>query len=117
MDSIGEKTVTSHDRERLSRRETLMGSAVLGVVALVGAAACGKEKNVLSCTDTMSLSATDAQTRVSLAYVDHSSDPHRTCTNCQQFVPAAPGACGTCKVVKGPINPAGNCKSFLAKPT
>jgi hypothetical protein len=64
----------------------------------------------------MSLSSTDAQTRVTLAYVDNSVEPGKSCTRCQQFIPAAPDACGTCKVVKGPINPSGYCKSFVAKP-
>ena len=41
----------------------------------------------------------------------------KTCTNCQQFVPApAANACGTCKILKGPINPKGYCKSYVAKP-
>jgi hypothetical protein len=102
--------------QKLSRRDVLQRGTALGVVALVGAAACGKEKKVLYCADTTSLSAADAQIRMSLAYVDHSNDPRKSCANCQQFIPSAPDACGTCKVVKGPINPTGNCKSFLAKP-
>ena len=65
----------------------------------------------------MSLSAADAQVRVSLQYVDNSVEAGKMCSLCQQFIPAAPDACGTCKVVKGPINPKGYCKSFAAKPT
>jgi hypothetical protein len=99
-----------------SRRNVVQGGAVLGVMAAIGVAACGKAKKVLSCIDTTSLSATDAQVRTSLAYVDHSTEPGRSCANCQQFLPAAPDACGSCKVVKGPINPGGNCKSFVARP-
>ena len=68
---------------------------------------CGKEKKILSCTDTISLSAADAQVRTTLAYVDRSIDPLKTCLGCQHVVPGAPDACGSCKVVKGPINPAG----------
>jgi hypothetical protein len=102
--------------EKLSRREILQRGAALGALAVVGTGACGKEAKPLSCTDTMSLSAADAQVRTSLAYVDISTDPAKTCTNCQQFIPAAPNTCGTCKVVKGPINPKGNCKSYVAKP-
>jgi hypothetical protein len=101
--------------EKLSRREVLQQSAAFGVLAVTGVA-CGKEQpKALSCTDTMSLSAADAQVRTSLAYVDNSVEPGKTCSNCQQFIPGAPDACGTCKVVKGPINPKGNCKSFVAK--
>lgn len=101
----------------LSRRDILRRGAFLGVFAVVGEAGCGKEKKVLSCTDTISLSAADAQVRTTLAYVDRSIDPLKTCLGCQHFVPAAPDTCGSCKVVKGPINPAGYCKSFVAKPT
>jgi hypothetical protein len=101
--------------EKISRRDVLKRSAALGVLATVGGAACSKPQS-LSCADTTSLSSADAQTRVTLQYVDHSTDPTKTCLGCQQFIPAAPDTCGTCKVVKGPINPKGNCKSFVAKP-
>lgn len=101
--------------EKLSRREVLQRSTAFGVLAIVGAG-CGKDQpKALSCTDTMSLSAADAQVRVSLAYADNSPEAGKQCSGCQQFIPAAPDACGTCKVVKGPINPKGYCKSFVAK--
>jgi hypothetical protein len=54
--------------------------------------------------------------RTTLSYLDVSIEPGKSCAACQQFVAGAPGACGTCKVLKGTINPAGYCKSFLAKP-
>jgi len=100
---------------KLSRRDVLQRGAALGVLSVVGAAACGKPK-ALSCNDTTSLAPADLQVRTALAYVDVSMEPGKTCTGCQQFVPIAPNTCGTCKVVKGPINPKGNCKSFVAKP-
>jgi hypothetical protein len=102
--------------EKLSRREALQKSAAFGVLAVVGAG-CGKSEPKLSCADTTSLSAPDAQVRTQLVYVDNSPDPTKTCTGCQQFLPGAPNACGACKILKGPINPNGNCKSFLAKTT
>lgn len=105
--------------EKLSRREVLQRSAAFGVLAVVGAGGvgCKEQPKALSCTDTMSLSPADAQVRVSLAYVDNSVEAGKSCSNCQQFIPAAPDACGTCKIVKGPINPKGYCKSYVAKPT
>jgi hypothetical protein len=104
--------------ERLSRRDVLQKSAAFGVLAVVGTAGCGKsEPKGPSCSDTTSLSAADAQVRTSLAYVDNSLDPAKICSNCQQFLPAAPDTCGACKVLKGPINPKGNCKSFAPKTT
>ncbi len=102
--------------DKLSRRDVLQRSAALGALAVFGAAACNKAPAALSCTDTAGLSPTDMQVRTSLAYVDRSTEPGKMCSNCQQFIPAAPNACGTCKVVKGPINPAGYCKSYVAKP-
>jgi hypothetical protein len=103
--------------EKLSRRDVLQKSAVFGLLAAVGTTACGKSgQKSLSCSDTTSLSASDSLVRTSLAYVDTSTDPTKTCSKCQQFLEGPPAACGTCKVVKGPINPGGNCKSFLAKP-
>jgi hypothetical protein len=99
--------------EDISRRDLLkLSIAAVGV----GVAACGKQPKVLSCSDTTSLSAADVQVRTSLSYVDHSVEPGKSCSKCQQFIPAAPDTCGTCKVVKGSINPDGYCKSFVLKP-
>jgi hypothetical protein len=106
--------------DKLSRRDLLQQGAALGALAL-GAravAACSKNPPALTCTDTAGLSPGDLGIRTTLAYVDVSTEPGKTCANCQQFVaPPAAGTCGTCKVLKGPINPGGNCKSFVAKPS
>ena len=110
------------EEDKLSRREILQRSAALSLLGFTGVAgaalaACKSEPKALSCTDTMSLSAADAQVRVSLQYVDTSVEAGKMCSGCQQYIPGAPDACGTCKVVKGPINPKGYCKSFVAKAT
>jgi hypothetical protein len=104
---------------KVSRRQALRQGAGFGALAVLGVCACGKEKpKVLMCTDTSGLPPADLQIRETvLGYVDVSTTPGKNCLNCQQFLPGLPNACGTCKIVKGPINPAGNCKSFLAKPT
>jgi hypothetical protein len=103
--------------EKLSRRDVLQKSAAFGILAAfgAGAAACKSEPPKLSCVDTTSLSAADAQVRVALAYVDQSTMPGKDCDKCQQFLPGPANACGGCKVLRGPINPAGYCKSFAAK--
>jgi hypothetical protein len=102
--------------EKLSRRDLFQQSAALGVLAVVGVGACGKQEPAsLSCTDTSSLSAADVGVRTALAYADISLEAGKECDRCQQFLPAATNACGTCKVVRGPINPKGSCKAFLAK--
>jgi hypothetical protein len=101
----------------LSRRDLLQHSAALGAFVALGTAACSKPAP-LTCVDTTGLSPADLQVRTALAYADVSPDPTKVCLICQQFLPApTAGSCGTCKVVKGPINPSGNCKSFVAKPT
>jgi hypothetical protein len=103
--------------EPLSRRDLLHHSAVFGAFVALGAAACNKPA-ALTCDDATGLSPADVQVRTALAYVDSSPDPTKVCSGCQQFLPApAAGSCGACKVLKGPINPGGNCKSFVARPT
>lgn len=103
--------------DKLSRREVLQRSAGLGALVVLGsAAACHKAPAALACTDTTGLAAADIQVRTSLGYEDVSTQPGKSCSVCLQFIPGAPNACGTCKVVKGPINPNGYCKSFAAKP-
>ena len=101
--------------DKLSRRDVIQETVAFGALVVLGAGACSKPKAMV-CTDTSSLSPADAQVRTALAYVDTSTEVGKVCSGCQQFLPAPqPGVCGTCKVVKGPINPNGNCKSFVAK--
>jgi hypothetical protein len=104
--------------EKLSRRDLFQQSAALGVLAVVGAGACSKAaKPPLSCADTSTLSAADAQVRLSLAYADVAPDPTKMCIGCQQFLAGPPDACGTCKVLRGPVGPGGSCKAFAPKAT
>ena len=105
--------------DKPTRRDLLQRGAAFGVLAAFGAAACGKEKRALLCTETSSLAPEDVALRNSpaIAYADSALDSGKTCDRCQHFMPApTPNACGTCKVVKGPINPKGGCKLFVAKP-
>lgn len=101
--------------DKLSRRDLLQQSAAYGVLAALGASACTQSLPALSCADTTSLSASDAQVRVSLGYVDASPMPGKACSGCQQFLPGPANQCGSCKVLRGSINPAGYCKSFVAR--
>jgi len=42
-------------------------------------------------------------------------DPKLRCTACRQYVPASSSdACGSCKIMKGPIHPNGTCRAFAA---
>ena len=98
----------------ISRRTLLRGSAVAGGLIVLG---CKSSPRALpTSTHTTGLSADEAQARTALGYEDRSDDPQRACDRCVQWI-AAPseGACGGCKVLKGPISPAGTCKAFAAK--
>ncbi len=103
---------------RISRRDAgrrfFLASATL--LAPAWLVACGKKE--LTCVDTIGLTPDEQAARLNtLAYVDKSPDPAKTCLKCQQYKPAAEGQCGACTVLKGPVNPAGNCKSFAVKVT
>jgi hypothetical protein len=105
--------------DKCSRRDVLQRGAAFGVLAAFGAAACGKERHALSCMDTSALAPADLALRTStaVAYADSAVDLGKPCDRCQHFLPApVAGDCGACKVVKGPINPKGGCKLFVAKP-
>jgi len=99
----------------LTRRNVLVRAVSLPLVLAVppALAACARGP---SCNDTSSLSADDAKIRTeAAAYVEQSTDPTKHCSACLQFNAGAKDACGSCKVVKGPINPNGSCKLFQPK--
>lgn len=97
----------------IPRREAL--HRLLLVSAGAALAACSRKP---SCADVSGLSPDEQTARRDMAaYSDTSSDPSKKCVQCIQFVAGAPDACGSCKVVKGPINPEGTCKLFVAKPS
>lgn len=100
---------------QLSRREALKRSLVVLAVVPAAIEACKKDA-ALTCTNTSGLSAADAATRTNLRYVDQSTDASKKCSRCQLFQAAAPGQCGGCTLVKGPINPDGTCTAFVARP-
>jgi hypothetical protein len=103
-------------KDHPSRREILGQSAALGALAVLGTPGCSKPAPQLSCSDVSGLTPADVQIRTALAYVEVSMENGKSCSTCLQFLPAGPAVCGACKVVKGPINPRGYCKSFAPKP-
>ena len=70
----------------------------------------------LDCTDVSALSPNEIATRTTLGYVDATPEPAKTCLNCLQYIAGAANNCGACKVIKGPIHPAGYCKVWVAIP-
>jgi hypothetical protein len=104
------------DERLIKRRDLLKGAALLGVTA-AGAgrllAGCGGDE--LSCSDVSQLTDAQRQTRTRQAYVEQTPDATKRCDNCTFFT-AAQNACGSCSVVPGPINPAGYCTSWAARP-
>ncbi|MEZ4255064.1 MAG: high-potential iron-sulfur protein [Polyangiales bacterium] len=101
-----------------SRRTWIKATVSLPVLAGSSAwllSGCGESKKELSCTDTSSVSATDLQLRTAQQYADKSPHADKNCANCNFYEAGAPDACGTCKVIKGPINPAGYCNAYAKK--
>jgi High potential iron-sulfur protein len=103
----------------IRRREALRSLVVLSTSfaipgAALGLVGCSKKP---SCSDVTGLSPDELRTRNDIAtYTEVAPDASKKCTLCAQFVPApSANACGSCKVVKGPINPEGWCKLFVAK--
>lgn len=99
----------------MTRRAALARVVALPLAAVLPAALAGCSKT-LKCEDTSSLSPDDARMRTEIAaYQDQAPDPAKHCALCMQFNPGGKDACGTCKVVKGPINPNGYCKLWVKK--
>lgn len=96
----------------LSRRHLIAGTAAS---LFLTTAAC-KRKLPDACTDTAGLTPDERQARNTLGYSDAPPSPDKTCDGCQQYVVApTDGACGACKILKGPIHPHGYCKAFAPK--
>lgn len=101
---------------RIPRREALRHLAIFSASAVVPGFLVGCSKKP-SCEDVTGLAPADVAVRQqTAAYTEVATDPAKKCNACLQYVAAAPNACGGCKVVKGPINPAGGCKLFQPKP-
>ena len=97
----------------IDRREALRQLGLISLSVFV-IPACSKKP---SCQDVSGLSTDEVNQRQNIAqYQEQSMDAVKRCQGCVQFVPGPKDACGSCKVVKGPINPEGGCKLWTAKP-
>lgn len=100
--------------DHCDRRQMLwLGAGAL--VALGSLARCSKRQadpDSIRCT-AQELSADDQRTRTALGYVERSPQANKSCSQCQQYVPApSEDACGSCKILKGPMHPAGYCNAY-----
>jgi hypothetical protein len=103
------------DDKTLSRRAALRNALGVSAAALIPVSfltGCGSK---LSCDNGTNLSPEDLKNRSDNQYVDASLDLKKTCGSCGLFTAGGEKQCGTCKIVKGPINPTGNCKNWAAK--
>ncbi|HNN94089.1 MAG TPA: hypothetical protein PKI03_17550 [Pseudomonadota bacterium] len=99
-----------------SRRDLLRSAA--GLLVLSAAVGCKKESKPFTCTDLSALQPAETAVRTALGYVEPSTEAGKDCAGCVQFTAApsdAAGACGSCKLMKGPIHPKGYCKGFAPK--
>ncbi|MFZ0453245.1 MAG: twin-arginine translocation signal domain-containing protein [Ignavibacteriaceae bacterium] len=115
--------------QKINRKNFLKGTAALtlsGFGAVTFLAGCGKKKEEPGeakeasgpCSDLSGLSAADKETRELYRYVADSPHEDKKCHLCNYFIPPENNApCGTCQVVKGPINPGGYCTSWVKKMT
>lgn len=106
----------------LERRWFLRIAALFGAGAVAG---CGGEDTAalrararelgagLDCSNVSDLQDAEVQTRTENEYRQHSERDDQFCMNCLNWIPPASGTgCGTCKTVRGPINPDGWCKQW-----
>jgi hypothetical protein len=99
----------------LGRRDLLRRAPL--ALAAIACSTCGCSRPPpFSCTDVSGLSPDDAAARTALGYVEPATNLTRACSSCQQYLGPPDGrGCGSCKVLKGPVHPAGTCKAFAAK--
>ncbi len=119
--------------KKLSRKVFLKniffsGSLLLGGSTLLAACGggekkpAGNENNQQSttndpCNDVSNLSDAELATRKQFNYRGQTPNEDKYCSNCLHWrPPTGSGPCGTCELVKGPINPNGYCDQWMEKP-
>lgn len=113
--------------KKIDRKNFIKSTAALtfsGFGAITFLSGCGEKKEETGetketsgpCNDLSGLSGSEKETRDLYRYVAHSPHEDKKCHLCNYFIQPAGGApCGTCQIVKGPINPDGYCTSWVKK--
>src|SRR5262249_30134609 len=100
---------------RFARRRLLTGSALLGAASLGAAATLlGGCKRAETCPPAQ-LAAEDQKLRLTPHYTERPPDPEKLCSGRQQYPPDTDPRAAGCKLIKGPIHPAGYCAAFTSK--
>lgn len=103
------------NRRNFLKKAALYGAAVPAAGVILAACKSGGS-SAEGCTDVSSLAPADKQMRETLKYVDVATNPAQDCAGCQFFTaPASGQTCGSCTLVKGPINSKGGCLSWAKK--
>ena len=100
----------------------LAGASAAAIAACRGEQASPRREEArrlgagLDCSDLVMLSAAEIVTRTSNEYRQHTDRDDQFCLICLNYVPPpSSDRCGTCRTVKGPINPDGWCKQWTAQ--
>jgi outer membrane murein-binding lipoprotein Lpp len=111
-------TTSRWTRRRFLGHATLAGAGLLAGCGGNAQKAALREKArhlgaTLDCSDITGLQPAEAATREENQYRQHTDRDDQFCLGCLNFQPpAVETACGTCKTVRGPINPDGWCKQW-----
>ena len=115
--------------KKINRKNFLKHTAALsftGLGVITFLSGCGKgQKEPASessqnekepCSDLSGLSESEKNTRDLYRYAADSPHDDKKCHMCNYFIPPKGNTtCGTCVIVKGPINPNGYCTSWVKK--
>ncbi|GAB5545457.1 MAG: high-potential iron-sulfur protein [Sandaracinaceae bacterium] len=103
---------------KVGRRHSLrvLGVGGLSAVGLLSLVGCGGEEEGGGGECTGEVDAQSQQLRQTLQYVEQSTQDGKWCHNCVQYTAGTHGACGSCTVFTGPVQPDGYCLSWAAMP-
>jgi hypothetical protein len=88
-------------------------TAASGLLALAASPAAAE--GALSCKNLIEVDEAGTALRRSSQYKEKSPAPDKACTVCSQYLVAAHGACGGCRLMPGAVHPDGTCLSFAPK--